>query len=136
MIFIVIGSIGGCMKYMPVYNVYQQEMVGKAELAKADQNRQIGIAVARAKAESAKLEAEAEVSRATGAAQANKVMIDSLGTPENYLRWRYIMMLENNENNGIQREIIYTPAGGMFPLPEAGRAVMPAAPVLPVVPKQ
>jgi len=122
-IALVIGSIGGCMKYMPVYNVYQQEMEGKAELAKANQNRQAMVATARAKLESAELEAKSEVARAKGAAQANKELIEGLGGPENYLRWRYIMMLEANESKGVTREIIYTPSGGIYPLPEAGRAV-------------
>ena len=123
-VILAIGSIGGCMAWMPQYNVYQQEMEGKAELAKADQNRQIAVAVAKAKAESAELEAKAEVARATGAAQANKILIETLGGPENYLRWRYIMMLEDNKGS-VQREVIYTPSGGTFPLPitEAGRAV-------------
>lgn len=120
--------IGSCMRYMPEYWVYQQEMEGKAEFAKAEQNRQIAVLAAKAKAESAKLEADAEVARATGAAKANQIMVNSLGNAENYLRWRYIMMLENNESHGVQREVIYTPAGGMFPITEAGRAVTPPAP--------
>lgn len=125
-VLLVFCSIGGCMAWMPQYWVYQQEMEGKAEFAKAEQNRQIAVLAAKAKAESAKLEADAEVARATGAAKANEIMVNSLGNAENYLRWRYIMMLENNEHNGVQREVIYTPAGGMFPLTEAGRAVTPA----------
>ena len=106
-LFLTISSIGGCMKYYPVYTVYQQEMVGKAELAKADQNKQIIVTNAKARLEAAKLEGDAEVARAEGAAKANEKLIKSLGTPENYLSWRYIMMLENNEAKGVQREIIY-----------------------------
>ena len=123
---LVVGAVSGCMTWMPQYWVYQQEMEGKAEYAKAEQNRQIAVLAAKAKAESAKLEADAEVARAEGAAKANQIMVNSLGNAENYLRWRYIMMLESNDAKGINREVIYTPAGGMFPLTEAGRAVAPA----------
>lgn len=122
-VMLAVGSIGGCMRYAPEYNVWSSEMEGKAELAKADQNRQIKIAEAKARLEAAKLDAEAEVARAKGTDEANKVLMQSLGGPENYLRWRYIQMLEANEGHGISREVIYTPAGGMFPITEAGRAV-------------
>jgi len=124
-----VGGIGGCMAWMPQYWVYQQEMEGKAELAKAEQNRQIAVAAARARLESAKLDAEAEVAKAEGADKANKIMLQSLQTPDNYLRWRWINMLESNEGRGVQREIIYTPANGMMPITEAGRAVTQPLPL-------
>jgi regulator of protease activity HflC (stomatin/prohibitin superfamily) len=118
----VAALMGGC----PYYNVWEQELTGRAEFARAEQNRRIKVEEARASLESAKLNAQAEVERAKGAALANKELIAGLGGAENYLRWRYIMMLESNEAKGVQREVIYTPAGGMFPITEAGRAVTPA----------
>jgi len=124
-IFLSIAALmGGC----PYYNVWQQELTGRAEFARAEQNRRIKVEEARAALESAKLNAQAEVERAKGAALANKELIEGLGGAENYLRWRYIMMLESNEAKGIQREVIYTPSGGMFPITEAGRAVTPTQP--------
>lgn len=124
-IFLSIAALmGGC----PYYNVWQQELTGRAEFARAEQNRRIKVEEAKAALESAKLNAQAEIERAKGAAQANKELIAGLGGPENYLRWRYIMMLESNEAKGIQREVIYTPSGGMFPITEAGRAVTPVQP--------
>ena len=40
-LFMVFGGIGSCMYILPSYRVWQQEMVGKAEFAKAEQNRKI-----------------------------------------------------------------------------------------------
>lgn len=120
-----LGYIG--LYYGPQYDVWQQGMAGKAELTRAEQNRQIRIEEARAAFESAKLNADAEIERAKGAAEANKIMAESLGGPDRYLRWRWITMLESNERSGINREIIYVPADGNLPMSEAGRAVVPAA---------
>ena len=66
----VILVISGLMFGLPLYNVWQQEMSGKAEMAKAEQNRQILVMEARARLEAEKLNAEAEIERAKGMAQA------------------------------------------------------------------
>ena len=58
---------------IPWYNVWSQEMEGKAEFAKAEQNRKIKIEEARANLEAEKLNAQAEVARAKGAAEAIKI---------------------------------------------------------------
>ena len=58
---------------MPWYNVWSQEMEGKAEFAKAEQNRKIKIEEARANLEAEKLNAQAEVERAKGAAEAIRI---------------------------------------------------------------
>jgi hypothetical protein len=129
-------SIAALMYGCPHYNVWQQELSGRAEFARAEQNRRIRVEEARATFESSKLNAQSEIERAKGAAQANKELIEGLGGPENYLRWRYIMMLESNDAKGVQREVIYTPAGGMFPITEAGRAVIPPPPRLPTAPTE
>lgn len=47
----------------PWYNVWSQEMEGKAEFAKAEQNRKIKIEEAKANLEAEKLNAQAEVER-------------------------------------------------------------------------
>ena len=80
---IVVGGlifIGG-----PQYNVWQQSLQGKAELARAEYNRQISIQEANAKKEAAKSLAEAEVERAKGVAQANAIIADSLKDNPEYL---------------------------------------------------
>lgn len=53
-----------CMVGCPSYNVWQQEMSGKAEFAKAEQNRRIKIEEAKANLEAEKLNAQAEIERA------------------------------------------------------------------------
>ncbi|MDO4819378.1 MAG: hypothetical protein Q3994_03255 [Prevotella sp.] len=111
-LLIVVGLFIG----VPYYNVWQQEMSGRAELAKAEQNRQIQIAQARANLEAEKLNAQAEVERAKGAAQAIKIENGSL-TP-NYIK--YLWVRYQKDNTG--KTIIYVPAGEMgIPVMEASR---------------
>ncbi len=66
---------------------------------------------------------EAEVTRAKGAAEANKIMQEGLGGPENFLRWKYISMLDEGKG-AAQREIIYVPMNGVLPITEASRATV------------
>ena len=56
----------------PWYNVWSQEMEGKAEFAKAEQNRKIKIEEAKANLEAEKLNAQAEIERAKGAADPHR----------------------------------------------------------------
>ena len=49
------------MFVFPLYNVWRSELQGKAELVRAEQNRQIKIEEAKANLEAEKLNAEAEV---------------------------------------------------------------------------
>ena len=42
-LFLFVGGVGSCMYIRPKYNVWSQEMDGKAEFAKAEQNRKIKI---------------------------------------------------------------------------------------------
>ena len=65
---------------VPWYNVWQQEMAGKAEFAKAEQNRKIKIEEARANLEAEKLNAQAEIERAKGAAEAIRIENGSIKT--------------------------------------------------------
>ena len=108
----------------PSYNVYQAQMKGRAELARAEQNRKIRVYEAQARMDSAKLNAQAEVAAAQGVAQANKIIADSLGGPEGYLRWRYIEML-NETGKGSGRDVIYVPTEAGLPVLEAGRLSQP-----------
>ena len=117
--FMLVGLIAVGMWGCPQYNVWQQGLAGEAELARAEQNRQIRIEAAKAKKEAAKYDAEAEVERANGVAKANKIIADSLGGAEGYLRWRYIEMLQ--ETGGKGRETIYIPTEAAMPIMEAQR---------------
>lgn len=105
---------------LPTYNVYSKQMAGKAAYEQAVQDRRIRVLEAQAALDSAKLTAQAEVERARGVNAANRIMAESLGGPENYLRWSYIHMLE--ETAGKQgREVIYIPTEAGMPILEAGR---------------
>lgn len=104
----------------PIYKVWQQEMTGKTELKRAEQNRQIRIQEAKAKKEAAVYEAEAEVERAKGVAQANKIIGESLNQNENYLRYLWIQSL--NDGNS---ETIYVPTEANLPILEAERLNQP-----------
>jgi regulator of protease activity HflC (stomatin/prohibitin superfamily) len=100
----------------PQYRVYQQRLAGEARLAEAQSSRQVAILEARAKKESSISLAEAEVIRAEGAAKANRILQDSLGGPEGYLRYLQIQALEESDAN-----MIYVPTEAGLPVTEARR---------------
>jgi hypothetical protein len=111
--------IGGGMVGCPKYNVWEQGLAGEAELARAEQNRQIKVNEAKALADSAQYKAKAEVVRARGVAEANKIIGDSLKGNEAYLRYLYIDMLRDTGGDG--RETIYIPTEAGMPILEAGK---------------
>lgn len=119
--------IGAMMWGLPIYNVWNQRLTGEAELARAQQNRQIRVQEAQAKLDAAKLDAQAEVERAKGTAQANQLLQQGLGGPEGYLRWMYIHMLEETARTGALPQIIYIPTEAGMPILEAGRHETPKA---------
>lgn len=100
----------------PQYRVYSQRLAGEAALAEAQSSRQVAILEARAKKESAISLAEAEVIRAEGAAKANRILQDSLGGPEGYLRYLQIQALEDTKAS-----LIYVPTEAGLPVTEAKR---------------
>ncbi|MGH7018547.1 MAG: hypothetical protein ACREEY_01620 [Brevundimonas sp.] len=104
----------------PTYNVYSKQMAGKAAFEEAVQNRRIRVLEAQAALDSAKLTAQAEIERAKGTNEANRIMAQSLGGPENYLRWSYINMLQETAGKG-DRQVIYLPTEAGMPILEAGR---------------
>jgi len=112
-IFIALGGLIGC----PHYQVWQQEMSGKAEFAKAEQNRKIKIEEAKANLESEKLNAQSEIERAKGAAEAIKIENGAI-TPT-YIQYLWV---RQQNLSGDNNKIIYIPTEGGLPLLEAGRA--------------
>ncbi|WP_408589002.1 membrane protease subunit [Novosphingobium sp.] len=100
----------------PQYRVYSQRLAGEAALAEAQSSRQVAILEARAKKESAISLAEAEVIRAEGAAKANRILQDSLGGPEGYLRYLQIQALEDTKAS-----LIYVPTEAGLPVTESRR---------------
>ena len=87
-LFFLIGGIGSCMYIRPRYNVWSQEMAGKAEFAKAEQNRKIKVEEAKANLEAEKLNAQAEIERAKGAAEAIRIENGSI-TPT-YIQYLWV----------------------------------------------
>ena len=114
-LFLIIGGVGSCMYIRPKYNVWKQEMEGKAEFAKAEQNRKIKIEEAKANLEAEKLNAQAEIERAKGAAEAIRIENGSI-TPT-YIQYLWVRQQNANTNN----KIIYIPTEAGLPVLEAGR---------------
>jgi len=114
--FSVCVLIGGLICIGPIYNVWEQKLVGEAELARADSNRKIAVLEAQAHQESAKSLAEAEIIRARGVAEANKIIGSSLEGNESYLRYLWIQTLNSHE-----KEVIYVPTEANLPILEANR---------------
>lgn len=113
--------IGGLMFGLPRYNVWQQEMAGKAEMAKAEQNRKILVEEAKARLEAEKLNAQAEIERARGMAEAMKVENGTLN--ETYNQYLFIRTLEKIADKGSLPQIIYLPSEGMLPVMDLNKSV-------------
>lgn len=119
----VIGAvliIGSLFFVIPWYNVWQQEMSGKAEFAKAEQNRKIKIEEAKANLEAEKLNAQAEIERAKGAAEAIRIENGSL-TPT-YIQYLWVRQ-QSNLNN---KTVVYIPTESNLPILEATRPLIEA----------
>ena len=100
---------------MPWYNVWSQEMEGKAEFAKAEQNRKIKIEEAKANLEAEKLNAQAEVERAKGAAEAIRIENGSI-TPT-YIQYLWV----RQQSDLSDKTVIYVPTETNRPILESTR---------------
>jgi hypothetical protein len=110
---------------IPKYRIYSQTARGTADLREAEWTKKIQIEEARGREEAATMMAEArvtqaraegaaEVERAKATAEANKIIGDSLKGNDDYLRYLWIMGLQ--DSNG---ERIYIPTEAGLPLLEA-----------------
>lgn len=99
---------------IPKYNVWQQEMAGKAEMAKAEQNRKILVEEAKARLEAEKLNAQSEVERARGMKEAMDIENGSL--TNTYNQYLFIRTLEKLAEKGNLPQIIYVPSQGLTPV--------------------
>lgn len=97
--------IVGLFAFLPRWNVYRQELRGKAALREAEYTRQIAV-----------LDAQAEVERARGVAEANRIIGDSLKDNEGYLRYLWVQGLHDGSS-----EVIYVPTESNLPILEAGK---------------
>lgn len=123
----------------PKYKVYKEEMDGIAALKEAEWSKQILIEEAKAREQAALMQAKARVTlaqaegeakivqakaegladieRAKAAAEANRIIGESLKGNEEYLRYVWIKGLQ--DGNG---ERIYIPTEAGLPILEAGKA--------------
>lgn len=99
----------------PWYNVWSQEMEGKAEFAKAEQNRKIKIEEAKANLEAEKLNAQAEIERAKGAAEAIRIENGSI-TPT-YIQYLWV----RQQSDLSDKTVIYVPTESNLPILESSR---------------
>ena len=114
-IVVILGA--ALMFALPKYNVWRSELQGRAELARAEQNRQIKIEEAKANLEAERLNAEAEVERAKGAARA--IEIENGKLTDTYIK--YLAVRQFNTDNA---KFIYIPAEcGVVPVMESTRLI-------------
>ncbi|HJS01406.1 MAG TPA: hypothetical protein VJ780_10770 [Flavobacterium sp.] len=123
-LFFVFLFVALLMFGLPRYNVWQQEMAGKAEMAKAEQNRRILVEEAKAKLEAEKLNAQAEIERAKGMAEAMRVENGTLS--ETYNQYLFIRTLEKLADKGDLPQIIYVPSNGLLPVMDINKSVKSA----------
>ena len=114
-VILVAAMMTGGLFIVPYYNVWQQEMSGKAEFAKAEQNRKIKIEEAKANLEAEKLNAQAEVERAKGDAEAIRIENGSI-TPA-YIQYLWV----RQQSNLNDKTVIYIPTETNLPVLEASR---------------
>lgn len=120
----------------PKYNVYRQELNGRAALKEAEWSKQILIEEAKAREQAALMQAKAKVTlaeaegkaqvaraiaegkadieRAKAAAEANRIIGESLKNNEEYLRYIWIKGLQDGKG-----ERIYIPTEAGLPILEA-----------------
>ena len=100
----------------PLYNVWRSKKSGQAELEKANFAEQVAIAEARARKNSAEMNREAEIIEAKAVSNSIDVIGKALQENEGYLRWQWIKMMGETEN-----ETIYVPTEANLPILEAMR---------------
>lgn len=110
-ISIIVFILVFAMFIVPSLKPWWASQNGKAELAQAEQNRQIIIIQAEA-------DKAAEITRAEGVAKANEIIGNSLKGNEDYLRYLYITGITSKD---INREVIYIPTEATMPILEADR---------------
>ena len=118
-ILLIIVAIGAAILFFgyPIYNVWGSEQSGRAELARAEYNRQIAVVEAQQKKESATYLAEAEVIRAQGVAKANEIIGRSLANNTAYLDYLWL----TEKITASDKEVIYVPTEAQLPILEANR---------------
>lgn len=94
----------------PTYNVWQQEMAGKAVLAEASQSRQVQVEQAKAELESSKIRA-----------QAIQVIGEAAKAYPEYRQQEYMAAMGEALSSGNIEQMIYVPTEANLPITEASR---------------
>ena len=102
-LILVAFGMWGC----PQYNVYSQQMEGKAQLAKADQNRQILVTQAQAEKEAAQQRADAI-----------KIVGQAAKDFPQYREQEFIGAFADAMREGKMSQIIYVPTEANIPIIE------------------
>lgn len=118
-ILVVVGGILGLLFGVPKYNVWKTKIAieaeqnrGKAEMARAEQNRMIQIEEAKANLEAQKLNSLAEIERAKGMAKSIEIENGKL-TPL-YIKYLWVRNIDKMDG-----EKIYIPTEANIPIIEA-----------------
>ena len=118
-VVVMLGVVVGLMFGVPKYNVWRTKIaiesaqnIGKAEMARAEQNRMIQIEEATANLESQKLNSLAEIERAKGMAQAIEIENGKLTTK--YIQYLWVRNIDKMDGDKVY---IATEAG--LPILEA-----------------
>jgi len=101
----------------PWYNVWSQEMEGKAEFVKAEQNHKIKIEEAKSNLEAEKLNTQAEIERAKGAAEA--IRIENGSIIPTYIQYLWVRQQSDLSN----KTVIYVSTETSLPILESTRAL-------------
>ncbi len=121
MCLLIIAFIASLFWLWPKYKVYKKEMDGIASLKEAEWSKQILIEEAKAREQAALMQAKAEdladIERAKAAAEANRIIGESLKGNDEYLRYIWIKGLQDGHG-----ERIYIPTEAGLPILEAGKA--------------
>lgn len=107
-----IAAIAALMFIIPTWSVWQQNMKGKAKLAKASQERQILV-------EQAKAEKEA----AQHTAEAIEIVGEAAQKYPEYRTQQFIMAFSEALQEGNIEQIMYVATEAGIPITEAGRMV-------------
>lgn len=84
----------------PIYNVWSQSQIGRAELARAESNRQIAILESKAKLESAQFLKQSRIIEAESIAESNKIIGASLKNNPEYLTFLQIQNIQEGAEKG------------------------------------
>lgn len=118
---VLVAGIALLMWGWPKYRIYRQELRGEAAMREAAWTRRIDSIAAYNRLEVRRLEAIGDSVEAMGLAAANRITMESLGGPQNWLTYRWIEGLSAGD-------VVYVPTENQLPLL---RDVRPAAPPRP-----